>query len=469
MQPHRKIDACPDWCSSASRPAAPASHRRRTRKRPAEGPRHRRDRVRRHDPDPGPGARRRRRDDRPQGRPRCGHRAVPEGDAATGRAASERTIARMSGLHARSSGCCCRSCAGSSRCGCGRPCCPTDSAERLGCRPPGRLCAREAQRRRRGGARVRLPRALAAAAAGAALGSGAVLPASRVLPRAPRGILRPARRPAHARGAAHARERSRRPISPSMPTSCRSACSGAARPDRERSWFRLLVAEDWDIGGRFRKAAVAARQRTQPAGAVRRDAGRCSRRSAETRGLPASPRRLWRQLRAQFRNQRIATIGPDLSHRRTIVAQVLRTQIVREAVRDEMKAARASARRDALKVARGYAYEIAANYSHWFVTSSCRRARPAVEPALRRRRARQFLEPRVGRGRQRGRLRALPPQPHGLPAAVLRGVPQGLRGAAHRRRHQPEHAGDRFVPAPRRRVLPAPQLLRQRALLRPCS
>ena len=24
-------------------------------------------------------------------------------------------------------------------------------------------------------------------------------------------------------------------------------------PDRERSWFRLAIAEDWDIGGRFRK------------------------------------------------------------------------------------------------------------------------------------------------------------------------------------------------------------------------
>ncbi|MDH4105989.1 MAG: hypothetical protein OEV39_07745, partial [Gammaproteobacteria bacterium] len=24
-------------------------------------------------------------------------------------------------------------------------------------------------------------------------------------------------------------------------------------PDRERSWLRLLVAEDWDLGGRFRK------------------------------------------------------------------------------------------------------------------------------------------------------------------------------------------------------------------------
>jgi glycerol-3-phosphate O-acyltransferase len=88
---------------------------------------------------------------------------------------------------------------------------------------------------------------------------------------------------------------------------------------------------------------------------------------AETRGLPRGPRRLWRQLRNQLRNQRVATVGPDLSHRRTIVAQVLRTRTVRRAVRGEMQE-KAVGRRDALKKARHYAFEIAANYSHWFVT-----------------------------------------------------------------------------------------------------
>jgi len=136
-------------------------------------------------------------------------------------------------------------------------------------------------------------------------------------------------------------------------------------PDRERSWLRLWIAEDWDIGGRFRKLVsliVNGRNLLVLAG----ETLAVQPALADTRGIPRSPRRLWRQLRAQFRNQRTATIGPDLSHRRTIVAQVLRTQIVREAVRDEMKA-RSLSRRDALKVARGYAYEIAANYSHPFV------------------------------------------------------------------------------------------------------
>jgi glycerol-3-phosphate O-acyltransferase len=136
-------------------------------------------------------------------------------------------------------------------------------------------------------------------------------------------------------------------------------------PDRERSWLPLLVAEGWDIGGRFRKVLsllVNGRNLLMLFG----DPMPLQPTLSETRGLPRGPRRLWRQLRTQFRNQRTATIGPDLSHRRTIVAQVLNTRLVRDAVREEMKS-RDLARRDALKVARAYAKEIAANYSHSFV------------------------------------------------------------------------------------------------------
>ena len=136
-------------------------------------------------------------------------------------------------------------------------------------------------------------------------------------------------------------------------------------PDRERSWLRLLVAEGWDIGGRFRKVLsllVNGRNLLMLFG----EALPLQPTLLETRGLPSGPRRLSRQLRAQFRGQRTATIGPDLSHRRTIVAQALNTQLVRDAVRDEMKS-KGLGRREALKLAQAYAKEIAANYSHWFV------------------------------------------------------------------------------------------------------
>ena len=71
-------------------------------------------------------------------------------------------------------------------------------------------------------------------------------------------------------------------------------------------------------------------------------------------------------MRAEFRHMRTDTIGPDLSHRRTIVAQVMRTRAVRQAVRQEIRDTKRT-RRDGLRMARRYALEIAANYSHVFV------------------------------------------------------------------------------------------------------
>lgn len=136
-------------------------------------------------------------------------------------------------------------------------------------------------------------------------------------------------------------------------------------PGRERSWFRLMVAEDWDIGGRFRKL-LSLLINGRNLLTLFADPISLQESLGDARDIRLGPRRLWRQLRAQFRNQRTATIGPDLSHRRTIVAQVLRTEAVRTAVREEMRSKNLS-RRDALKAARGYAFEIAANYSHPFV------------------------------------------------------------------------------------------------------
>jgi glycerol-3-phosphate O-acyltransferase len=79
-----------------------------------------------------------------------------------------------------------------------------------------------------------------------------------------------------------------------------------------------------------------------------------------------SVRWMLRNLRASLRAQRASTIGPDLSHRRTLATQLLKTADVRGVVRREMQA-RGWSRRVALLAARKYAVEIAANYSQSFV------------------------------------------------------------------------------------------------------
>ena len=137
-------------------------------------------------------------------------------------------------------------------------------------------------------------------------------------------------------------------------------------PQKEASWWQLWFAEDWVIVGRFRKLLniIFNGRNTlvsfgEPVGLreIMQDA------ISAQRGV----RRSLRTLRALLRAQRASTIGPDLSHRRTMVTQILKTQAVRQAARGEMQRRKLS-RRAALLQARKYAIEIAANYSQAFVT-----------------------------------------------------------------------------------------------------
>jgi glycerol-3-phosphate O-acyltransferase len=137
-------------------------------------------------------------------------------------------------------------------------------------------------------------------------------------------------------------------------------------PHKEVSWWRLVFAEDWILVGRFRKflsVIFNGRNTLVYFGEPIR------LREAMDEGLsePRSVRRVLRSLRMLMRAQRASSIGPDLSHRRTMVLQVLKTQAVRRGVRDAMQA-RQIRRRPALLLARKYALEIAANYSQAFVT-----------------------------------------------------------------------------------------------------
>jgi glycerol-3-phosphate O-acyltransferase len=137
-------------------------------------------------------------------------------------------------------------------------------------------------------------------------------------------------------------------------------------PHKEVSWWRLLFTEDWILVGRFRKflsVIFNGRNTMVYFGEPIR------LRDVMEDGLtePRRVRRVLRSLRMVLRAQRTSSIGPDLSHRRTMVLQILKTQAVRQAVRNAMQV-RQLQRRPALLLARRYALEIAANYSQAFVT-----------------------------------------------------------------------------------------------------
>ncbi len=141
-------------------------------------------------------------------------------------------------------------------------------------------------------------------------------------------------------------------------------------PDKEASWFRLLLSETWERVGRFRRmlsVIVNGRNLFVQFGEP------ISLRGFLEEGVEPqrAVRRAARVLRTALSRQRAAAIGPDLSHQRTILTQVLRAAAVRRAMSDEMRSKKIS-RREALQTATGYAEEIAANYSHIFVAIMAR-------------------------------------------------------------------------------------------------
>jgi glycerol-3-phosphate O-acyltransferase len=141
-------------------------------------------------------------------------------------------------------------------------------------------------------------------------------------------------------------------------------------PSRDSGWFRVLFSENWVMVGHFRRllalllngrdtvvhfsAPVSLRQVLDEAGDIH------SERFA---------RKIARVLRTHFRRIRAAVIGPDLSHRRTVVDAVL----IAEPVRDAIKATAAKehiSHAKAWRKAQKMVMEVAADYSHPVVRSA---------------------------------------------------------------------------------------------------
>ncbi len=133
-------------------------------------------------------------------------------------------------------------------------------------------------------------------------------------------------------------------------------------PDKERSLFKLLFSENWEVAGRMRKffATILTGRDT-----LLRYSEALPLRSVMVDDAEAAVlfRKISRILRVHFRQRRAATVGPDLSHRRTLVNQVLRAPSVQRVIDAESGGDRA-ARESAEKKAREYALEVAADISY---------------------------------------------------------------------------------------------------------
>ncbi|WP_404368917.1 glycerol-3-phosphate 1-O-acyltransferase PlsB [Marinobacter sp.] len=133
-------------------------------------------------------------------------------------------------------------------------------------------------------------------------------------------------------------------------------------PDKAKSLVKMLLSDTWSVAGRLQKLLIilvhGRNTYVQFSKPLSLSEVVDEYRDNEQRAL----RKLARVLRTHFRRVRQAVLGPDLSHRRTLVDSLVRTPAVKDAIRE-------AARRDDIppeKVrakARKYADEIAANMS----------------------------------------------------------------------------------------------------------
>ncbi|MBO3277145.1 glycerol-3-phosphate 1-O-acyltransferase PlsB [Pseudomonas schmalbachii] len=133
-------------------------------------------------------------------------------------------------------------------------------------------------------------------------------------------------------------------------------------PDSEKSAWKLLFADNWAVTGRLRKLAriliLGRKTRLQLSAPIH-----LRELVDQGKGPERTLRMVQRILRVHFRNQKTAVIGPDLSHRRTLVKGLLRAPLVREAIlreSNEQNISQEKAEASALR----YANEIAADVSY---------------------------------------------------------------------------------------------------------
>jgi glycerol-3-phosphate O-acyltransferase len=141
-------------------------------------------------------------------------------------------------------------------------------------------------------------------------------------------------------------------------------------PTRDSGWFRVLFSENWVVVGRFhRLLALLLNGRDT----VVTFSAPISLRSVMDEAGQITPERFTRKiarvLRTHFHRIRAAVIGPDLSHRRTVVDSVLNAEPVRAAIAAaaaKEKITHAKAWQKAQKMV----MEIAADYAHPVVRSA---------------------------------------------------------------------------------------------------
>jgi glycerol-3-phosphate O-acyltransferase len=109
-------------------------------------------------------------------------------------------------------------------------------------------------------------------------------------------------------------------------------------PEKENSWFKLLVSDSWAVAGKLQKFIIILVHGRQTF--LQFNTPISLRQVVDEVEQPDEEllsRKLARVLRVHFRRVRQAVLGPDLSHRRTLVNSLLRSPAVKDAIRETAK------------------------------------------------------------------------------------------------------------------------------------
>ncbi|MDF1630207.1 MAG: glycerol-3-phosphate 1-O-acyltransferase PlsB [Alcanivoracaceae bacterium] len=134
------------------------------------------------------------------------------------------------------------------------------------------------------------------------------------------------------------------------------------RPEKENSLWKIIFSDNWSAPGFLKKIVIVLTQGRQLL--VHFSQPMSLRQLVdESDDDPRVSRKAQRILRVHFRRQQEAIIGPDLSHRRTLVNTLVESAQVRAAIQHTAKEENTSEAKMVAR-ARSYAREIAADYSY---------------------------------------------------------------------------------------------------------
>ena len=133
------------------------------------------------------------------------------------------------------------------------------------------------------------------------------------------------------------------------------------QPDREGSWVKHLFSENWTATSRLKKLLSIIFHSNHILVQFSRAIDLSQEENSATEAM--QERKLLRILRVHFNQQKQAILGPDISHRRTLIQSMMTSPAVREAIEKETRT-RAIALREVESRALAYANEIASHQSY---------------------------------------------------------------------------------------------------------